>query len=282
MSKKTNVPTEEKTTDEPVDKTPPAPDDEVEIIEIEGMENEFVDTVSSAPGIDAPKTGEEVESGDLRAQLESLQREKKETHERLLRKQADLENARKRVEKEKREFLRFSGGELIRKLLPVVDNLERACAVAEEVEETNLQQGLRLVQQEFLDILKREGLTGIEAEGERFDPNRHEAVLREETDEVEPDLVIGVLQKGYFYRERLLRPAMVKVSVLPSLVARVGIFLIDPYVHTPNRPRLVSIGLIKSSRAVLKPIALASMSHGSQRQLYWGKMPKRIRWAPPL
>lgn len=200
MSKKTNLPTEETPTDEPVDKTPTsAADDEVEIIEIEGMENQFGDTGSSP--------------GDLQAQLEILQREKKEVHERLLRKQADLENARKRIEKEKREFLRFSGGELIRKLLPVVDNLERACAVAEEAGDANLQEGLRLVYQEFLDILKKEGLTSIDAEGQKFDPNRHEAVLREETDEIESDQVIAVLQKGYFYRERLLRPVMVKVAV---------------------------------------------------------------------
>ena len=228
MSKKTNLPTEEKTTDEPVDKTPPSgADDEVEIIEIEGMKNEFIDTGSSLPGSDRAKAGEEAESGDLQMQLEILQREKKETHERLLRKQADLENARKRIEKEKSEFLRFSGGELIRKLLPVVDNLERACAVAEEAGDANLQEGLRLVHQEFLDILKKEGLTAIEADGKKFDPNRHEAVLREETDEFESEQVIAVMLR-LLPAPLSLMPEPLKLTVKdsPSLFTMLQILFI--------------------------------------------------------
>jgi molecular chaperone GrpE len=147
--------------------------------------------------------------------MEVLRREKEEAQERLLRKHADLENARKRLEREKQEFIRFAGSELIRRLLPVLDNLERALDAPGDVDDS-LREGIRLVHQQFLEVLKKEGLEPVEALGRPFDPTLHEAVLREETADGNPDEVIGVLQKGYSFRGRLLRPAMVKVAVRPA------------------------------------------------------------------
>lgn len=197
---------------------PPAcEDDEIEILEIEGMEEPAVGGVEPArdPGAEGAGSGD-VSGGDPSAQVEALRREKAEMQERLLRRQADLENARKRLDREKVEFLRFAGSDLIGKMLPVLDNLERALDASAGTEDEGLREGIRLVHQQFLEVLKKEGLEPVEALGKKFDPNEHEAVFREEVEDAESDEVIGVLQKGYFYRGRLLRPAMVKVAVRPE------------------------------------------------------------------
>ncbi|MBI4160919.1 MAG: nucleotide exchange factor GrpE [Acidobacteria bacterium] len=193
------------------EKPPPAPeDDEIEILEIEGMEEPGFPAAESpppsAPGAEA-----------LRAELEALRRERDEIQERLLRKHADLENARKRLEREKEEFLRFAAARLVAGLLPVLDNLERALAVQPgPAAEGGIREGVRLVQQQFLDILISEGLEPFSPAGERFDPDRHEAVLSEERPDRPPEEVLEVLQQGYRFRGRLLRPARVKVAVPPA------------------------------------------------------------------
>jgi molecular chaperone GrpE len=191
---------------------PPDQDNEIEILEIEGMDEDSPGAAvsSGAPGTGSP--GEDVPP-DIPDQLEAMRREKEEAQERMLRRQADLENARKRLEREKEEFFKFAAADLIRKMLPVLDNLERAYSASVETEDEGLREGIRLVQQQFLDVLKKEGLEPVEALGKKFDPNEHEAVFREEVEDRETDEVTEVLQKGYFYRGRLLRPAMVKVAV---------------------------------------------------------------------
>jgi len=131
--------------------------------------------------------------------------------DRYLRTLADFENFRKRSEREKDDFRRYALVGVIRELLPVIDNFDRALEHAEEGDEFH--KGVALIYKQLFDVLQRHGLKTISESGVRFDPNIHEAVVREEDPSVPSHTVVAVLQKGYFLHDRLLRPAMVKVAV---------------------------------------------------------------------
>jgi molecular chaperone GrpE len=131
--------------------------------------------------------------------------------DRYMRTLADFENFRKRAEREKADFQRYALGSVIRDLLPVLDNFDRALEHAEEGDEFH--KGVALIYKQLFDVLQRHGLKPITESGVRFDPNFHEAVIREEDPSVPSHTVTAVLQKGYFLHDRLLRPAMVKVAV---------------------------------------------------------------------
>jgi molecular chaperone GrpE len=131
--------------------------------------------------------------------------------DRYLRTLADFENFRKRAEREKADFRRYALAELVRDLLPVLDNFDRALEHAEEGDEFH--KGVLLIYKQLFDVLQRHGLRVIDQAGVRFDPNIHEAVIREENPNVPNHTVLAILQKGYFLHDRLLRPAMVKVAV---------------------------------------------------------------------
>jgi molecular chaperone GrpE len=131
--------------------------------------------------------------------------------DRYVRTLADFENFRKRGEREKADFQRYALGSVIRDLLPVLDNFDRALEHAEEGDEFH--KGVALIYKQLFDVLQRHGLKPITESGVRFDPNFHEAVIREEDPSVPSHIVTAVLQKGYFLHDRLLRPAMVKVAV---------------------------------------------------------------------
>jgi molecular chaperone GrpE len=131
--------------------------------------------------------------------------------DRYLRTLADFENFRKRSEREKADFQRYALAGVIRDLLPVIDNFDRALEHAEEGDEFH--KGVALIYKQLFDVLQRHGLKPISESGVRFDPNIHEAVVREEDPSVPSHTVVAVLQKGYFLHDRLLRPAMVKVAV---------------------------------------------------------------------
>lgn len=131
--------------------------------------------------------------------------------DRYMRTLADFENFRKRSEREKLDFQRYALAALIRDLLPVLDNFDRALEHAEEGDEFH--KGVALIYKQLFDVLQRHGLKPIAESGVRFDPNIHEAVVREEDPSVTSHTVVAVLQKGYFLHDRLLRPAMVKVAV---------------------------------------------------------------------
>lgn len=156
---------------------------------------------------------EEAEQPDPLAQLTA---ERDQLKDRLLRLAAELENYKKRSEREKAEFLKRANENLLRDLLPVVDNLERALQHAEQADKDSMLQGLELTHQELMKVLSRHGLERIEALGQPFDPERHEAMMQQEDLEAEPNTVINELQKGYLYHGRLLRPAMVVVSKRPE------------------------------------------------------------------
>jgi len=131
--------------------------------------------------------------------------------DRYLRTLADFENFRKRAEREKDDFRRYALVGVIRDLLPVIDNFDRALEHAEEGDEFH--KGVALIYKQLFDVLQRHGLKTISESGVRFDPNIHEAVVREEDPSVPSHTVVAVLQKGYFLHDRLLRPAMVRVAV---------------------------------------------------------------------
>jgi molecular chaperone GrpE len=131
--------------------------------------------------------------------------------DRYMRTLADFENFRKRSEREKADFQRYALGSVIRDLLPVLDNFDRALEHAEEGDEFH--KGVSLIYKQLFEVLQRHGLKPITESGVRFDPNIHEAVIREEDASVPSHTVTAVLQKGYFLHDRLLRPAMVKVAV---------------------------------------------------------------------
>jgi molecular chaperone GrpE len=134
-------------------------------------------------------------------------------YERLLRCAADLENLKKRQEKEKAELLQFANENLIKELLPVVDNLELALEHGRQLDAPQpLLEGLELVYQGFLKALTRFGVTTIVCVGQPFDPAFHNAVMQEETTEAEDSAILKELQKGYLLQSRLLRPAMVAVA----------------------------------------------------------------------
>jgi molecular chaperone GrpE len=124
-----------------------------------------------------------------------------------------LENIKKRHERQISELRQFANENLLKELLPVLDNLERALEHGRQAEAPEaLMEGLDLVSQDFLKVLGRFGVTPINSVGERFDPAYHHAVMEEEAPEVEDQTVMKELQKGYFLQNRLLRPAMVVVS----------------------------------------------------------------------
>ena len=124
---------------------------------------------------------------------------------------ADFENFRKRTEREKADFFRYAVANVLKDVLPVLDNFDRALDHAEEGDEFH--RGVSLIYKQLYDVLQRHGLKPIDESGVAFDPNIHEAVVREEDDSVPNHSVTAVLQKGYFLHDRLLRPALVKVAV---------------------------------------------------------------------
>jgi len=132
--------------------------------------------------------------------------------EALLRKSADFDNLKRRTEKDKAEYFRFALAEAFVDILSVVDNFERALAHRADATGDEFHAGIDMIARQLADTLKRYGVVEVQASGLPFDPNVHEAVVREETESAAPGTVLEVLQKGYLLNDRLLRPARVKVA----------------------------------------------------------------------
>jgi molecular chaperone GrpE len=188
------------------DKRKPSSEDDAYVLEdtgetIEAIEDEMERTARQAAAVSvtaAPASDAET--------AESLA-----WRDRYLRTLADFENFRKRTEREKQEFFKYALAGTLKDLLPVLDNFDRSLEHAEEGDEFH--RGMHLIYKQLYDILKKHGLRPIEDAGVPFDPNIHEAVVREENPTVPSHTVVAILQKGYFLHDRLLRPAMVKVAV---------------------------------------------------------------------
>lgn len=167
------------------------------------------------------KDDKDHEIEELKKKLEEKEKEAKENFDRLLRTAADFENYKKRALREKEDWTKFANEDLIKTILPFIDNLERAINHSEKMEDTAvLIGGIKLTIQQILQTLHHSGLAPFESVGKPFDPARHEAMLVVETDQHEPDHVVEEFQKGYLLNDRLLRPATVSVSKPPSKEAR--------------------------------------------------------------
>src|SRR5581483_3757386 len=160
-----------------------------------------------------PSVTPEGQIAALTSERDQLAAEKADLHDRLLRRQADFENYRRRFERERGEFFQFAAMELVRELVPVLDDFERALKV--ETPDKEYSKGMELIYQRLLGSLKKMGLEPIEAAGGKFDPNVHEAVQRVETTDTEDQTILEEFQRGYNFKGKLLRPAMVKVAVKP-------------------------------------------------------------------
>ena len=137
--------------------------------------------------------------------------------DRLLRFAAEMENTRKRLEREKSDGISYANESILRELLPVIDNLERALEHAEnEVDRESLLEGVRMTLKAFLSAVAKFGCTPFEAMGKAFDPNYHEAFMQQESSEYPEKTVMKELQKGYVLNDRLLRPASVIISRGPG------------------------------------------------------------------
>jgi molecular chaperone GrpE len=164
-----------------------------------------------------PETAPAADPKALAEQVLKLQAEKQELLDTLVRRQADFENYRKRIEKERQHEQHRGVESLIENLLPVLDAFERAIAAHQDPAYEEYQKGVELIERRLRDALAKQGLERIEARGQRFDPRFHHAIERVETDQYPDGSVIEELQSGYTFHGKVLRPAMVRVAVHPVL-----------------------------------------------------------------
>lgn len=233
------ISTETQSVNEPPQENGPDDDsmpDEFSDIEIEAIDGEDSSDEPSEPGSDAIDTEQvpyqpaRANTGELggpvlaelvatRAELKRVEAEVADLKDRLARRQADFENYRKRVDRERADTYERAVAEIAAKLLPVLDNLKRALDVEANVESTESDEfrhflsGVDLIFKQLAGVLEALGVKPISAVGARFDPHIHEAVVSESTDEYEPDTVMQEIIRGYRLGEKLIRPALVKVAV---------------------------------------------------------------------
>jgi molecular chaperone GrpE len=181
------------------DDIPTAEDDSIEILEVVGMD----EGKAGAEERDAPADPEP---------SDSIPYTRQQLYDMLLRKQAEFENVRKRAERDKEESHRWIWKDLLTRLLPILDNFQRALAEPAADAQDAFRRGISLTFQQMMDILSREGLEEIRAVGEPFDPHVHEAVETKAVKGFEEGIVLEELRKGYRFRGHLLRPALVRVS----------------------------------------------------------------------
>jgi molecular chaperone GrpE len=181
----------------------------------EGQEIEQVSEDGEAAGEETPRE-ETQEQPSLEQQLEECRKKNEEYYDRLLRLQADFENYKKRIAREKEEIYNYISGEILAQFLGVLDNMERALNTAKADNACtgcdSVQQGIKMVVKQFNDILSKYDVEEIPAEGEKFDPNLHYAVMQVDESGEEEGTIVEVLQKGYRLKSKVLRPSMVKVA----------------------------------------------------------------------
>ncbi|NLI32430.1 MAG: nucleotide exchange factor GrpE [Deltaproteobacteria bacterium] len=172
-----------------------------------------VDLESKQEEEEAGEVTEEPEDRDLAKMLAEREQEIQQLNDRLLRLAADFENTRKRLEREKSESISYANESLLRELLPVIDNLERAVEHGEsESDFQGLLDGVRMTLKGFLTVIAKFGCAPFDSIGKAFDPNYHEALMQQESPDHPEKTILQELQKGYTLNERLLRPASVVVS----------------------------------------------------------------------
>ncbi|KGX83732.1 nucleotide exchange factor GrpE [Pontibacillus marinus] len=180
-----------------------------EMNQTEDQQEEVVEN----PEVEILEEEQENQDNQEDAEKAQLQQEKDEYQQRLLRLQADYDNFRRRTQKERENDKKYRSQDLINELLPVLDNFERALQV--EVKEDSAQnfvEGMNMVYRQLKDALTKEGVEEIPAQGEPFDPHMHQAVMQVEDENYDSNVVVEELQKGYKLKDRVIRPAMVKVN----------------------------------------------------------------------
>ncbi len=169
--------------------------------------------VSELPGEDVKTSADPSLDDALAAQVLLLNEQKAELQDLLQRRQAEFDNFRRRTERERADFAQYAGTELIRELLPIVDDFERALTA--DSGSKDYAKGVEMIYARMTDTLKKMGLEPIETTGKMFDPHVHQAVEKVHTADAEDNSVLGEFQKGYFFKGKLLRPSMVRVAVRP-------------------------------------------------------------------
>ena len=174
----------------------------------------MADEHSSEPAAGAPAAVDPPETTDPLAtdEVATLRRERDDFYDRLLRKTAEFDNYRKRIDRERREQADQAVVDLLQDLLLVVDDFDRALTVEAGDGAAAYRKGVELIHAKLHDMLKRYGVRGFDSLGADFDPNLHQAVVHEESPEHRDGEVVGELRRGYMLGDRLLRPAMVKVA----------------------------------------------------------------------
>jgi molecular chaperone GrpE len=189
--------------------------------ELEGQEEAPSVEELEAEAQAAAAAAESVSVGTLKDALAEKTRQAQEAQERYLRTYADFENYRKRMQRDLADFRRYANEQLALELLPVADHLALAIQHAADSGEANqgLLTGVQLVHKQFLDVLEKFGIKIFRAEGESFDPAKHDAMMQVERDDVPANTVVQVFQQGYLYHDKVLRHAKVGVSKLPAAAA---------------------------------------------------------------
>jgi molecular chaperone GrpE len=158
------------------------------------------------------------ELAELREKLDAKEKEAKEHYERYLRQVAEVDNFKKRINREKEDAIRYANENLIKDILPVMDNLERAIAHAQGGGNGKpLVEGVEMVLRGLLDVFGKHGVVQVPAVGEVFDPGKHEAMAQVESSQYEPNTVVDEHHRGYLLRDRLLRPALVTIAKAPAV-----------------------------------------------------------------
>lgn len=170
---------------------------------IEVLENEEVETEAEQETEESTVTNEEVEK---------LQEEKRQLEERALRLQAEFENFKKRTQREKEAAQKYKAQDLVNDLLPVKDNFDRALDTEVDEASKGFKEGIEMVYKQLTEALTSHGVEEIATVGEEFDPNLHHAVMQANDENYDSNIVVEELQKGYSLKDRVIRPAMVKVN----------------------------------------------------------------------
>lgn len=155
----------------------------------------------------------DAEQEAILAELAELRKQAEENYQKLLRSQADFDNFRRRSRQEREELAKYASLKLIEQLLPVVDNFDRALSSSKETKDfESLAKGVEMIWRQLDQVLSQEGLKPMETVGQPFNPEYHQAVAQVESEEHEEGIIVEELQKGYMLKDKVLRPAMVKVS----------------------------------------------------------------------
>ena len=189
--------------------------DEVEYVRVE-QERPPAGEPAAKPAAKPHGEGDKRLKGKLKqreADLKAVRTERDELKDKYLRNLAEMENLRKRFERDRQDYIQYSLGDFLKELLGVLDNFERAIRNRDEADGKSFQEGVEMIHRQYLDLLKKRGLRPIEAKDKAFDPALQQAVFTEESEAVTEPEVVEELQRGYCLNDRLLRPALVKVLV---------------------------------------------------------------------